>query len=127
MYRYLDLHSRKASPTPGGAINVQFVDTLKVSNVIFDLNTVGNSMGDRGNAYGAVAISNVSHSIFRDVSFNNNFLNSQFHDETIGGGAVQIWNNSPDKPHSNAIFENCSFYGNGLTSSFDNNYATGAL
>ena len=43
-----------------------------------------------------------------------------------GGGAVQIWNNSPDKPHTNAIFENCSFYGNGLTSSFDNNYATGA-
>ena len=68
-----------------------------------------------GNAYGgAVAISNVSHAIFRDVSFNNNFLNSQFHDETIGGGAVQIWNNSPDKPHTNAIFENCSFYGNGL-------------
>ena len=43
-----ELRSRKAHHNDaGGAINVQFVDTLKVSNVIFDLNTVGNSMGDR--------------------------------------------------------------------------------
>ena len=91
----------------GGSLQALNVDSLAVRNVIFRDNN-----SEQGG--GAVAL-NGGSAYFNNVLFSRNRVSFGGSDNMMGqGGAVIVFNGGQDLEYSDAIFDNCIFFENGI-------------
>ena len=95
------------------------VDSLAVRNVIFSDNN-----SEQGG--GAVAL-NGGSAYFNNVLFSRNRVSFGGSDNMMGqGGAVIVFNGGQDLEYSDAIFDNCIFFENGIETNSNGAMTQGA-
>ncbi len=108
-----------SSDNYGGSLQAFNVDSLAVRNVIFS----DNNSGQGG---GAVAL-NGGSAYFNNIVFSKNRVSFGGSDNMMGqGGAVVLFNGGQDIEYSDATFENCIFFENGIETNSNSAVTHGA-